>query len=54
MGSRALINRVDKLKALEKQQKALEKQIEELKTGIKEDMERKGLEEQTAGFTVNT
>ena len=49
MSGRVLVNRVNKLKALEKQQKALEKQIEELRTDIKEDMERKGLEEQTVG-----
>jgi len=45
MGERALLNRIQKLKALEGQQKELERQIEELKADIKADMKRKGLEE---------
>ena len=49
MTQRTLTNRVNKLKGLEEQYKALEKQIEELKAGIKTDMESKGLEEQAAG-----
>lgn len=49
MGERALLNRVEQLKTLEAQMKDLEKQAEELKQDIKVDMERKGLEKQTAG-----
>jgi len=49
MTQRVLIGRVNKLKALETQIRALERQAEEVKTGIKEDMEQKGLEEQAAG-----
>jgi len=53
MTMKQIENRVKKLKALEGQQKELEKQIEEIKTEIKADMERKGLDEQQAGdYTV--
>jgi len=45
MGERALLNRIQKLKTLEGQQKELERQIEELKADIKADMKREGLEE---------
>ena len=49
MGERAILNRVNKLKALEDQQKALESEIEAIKAVIKQDMEAKGQEEIKAG-----
>lgn len=49
MGERALQNRIEKLKELERQQEALQKQIDELKDQIKQDMEQKGVEELQAG-----
>jgi len=52
MSERMLLNRVKKLKALEEQQKELVKQIDELKDGIKADMEQKGVEEQVAGDNI--
>lgn len=49
MGERALQNRIEKMKELERQQEALQKQIDELKDQIKQDMEQKGVEELQAG-----
>lgn len=49
MGERALQNRIEKMKELERQQEALQKQIDELKEQIKQDMEQKGVEELQAG-----
>lgn len=49
MSERMLLNRVNKLKALEEQARAIEKQMEELKDEIKADMEAKGTEEAQAG-----
>lgn len=45
MGSRALENRINKIKALEEQRKALDDHIEALKEEIKADMISKGAEE---------
>lgn len=49
MGERALQNRVEKLKELERQQEVLQKQIDGLKDQIKRDMEHKGVDELQAG-----
>lgn len=50
MGERAIINRVKKLQELEAQKKAIEIQMEQLKDQIKQDMEKKGIEEVQAGI----
>ena len=52
VGSRALENRINKIKALEEQRKALDDQIEALKNEIKADMISKGAEELQAGNFV--
>lgn len=52
MGSRALENRINKIKALEEQRKALDDQIDALKEEIKADMISKGAEELQAGNFV--
>jgi len=49
MGTRALENRIMKLKALEAQQKEIESQIEALKDEIKADLDDKGVEQQEVG-----
>ena len=49
MGERALQNRIEKLKELERQQDELQKQIDSLKDQIKKDMEEKGVDEMRAG-----
>lgn len=45
MGTRALNNRVKKIKELERQKAELEKAIEELKAEIKAEMESKDVKE---------
>lgn len=52
MGSRALENRIKKIKALEEQRKVLDDQIEALKDEIKTDMIAKGAEELRAGSFI--
>jgi len=52
MGERAILNRVNKLKALEDQQKALENEIEALKAEIKQEMECKNTDELRAGSFI--
>lgn len=52
MGERALQNRVLKLRELEGQQETLQKQIDELKDQIKQDMEKKGVDELQAGSFI--
>lgn len=49
MTERMLENRIRKLKDLEDKKKQIEKEIESVKDEIKQDMDAKGLEEQTAG-----
>lgn len=49
MGERALRNKVEKLLAIEAQQKDLEKQAEKLMAEIKADMEDKGKDELRVG-----
>lgn len=49
MTEKMLENRIRKLQELEEEKKWLEKQIEAVKTEIKVDMDKKGLEEQRAG-----
>lgn len=52
MGSRALENRIKKLKAIEAQMKELEQQSEALKEEIKAHMKARGQEELKAGSFV--
>jgi len=52
MGSRALENRINKIKALEEQRKALEDQIEALKDEIKADMISKSTNELQVGSFI--
>lgn len=53
MGNRALENRIKKLKELERQQKELADQAEEIRTEIKADMLAKGTEEiKTGNFVI--
>lgn len=53
MGTRALENRVRKLKEIEQQQKELEQQAEKIKAEIKADMLEKGTDEiKTGNFVV--
>lgn len=49
MSDRSLRNRVDKLKALETQKKAIEKQMESLQEEIKAEMKVRGTDETTVG-----
>lgn len=52
MGTRALNNRVKKIKELERQKAELEKAIEELKAEIKAEMESKDVKELNTGLYV--
>lgn len=52
MGTRALNNRVEKIKELERQKAELEKAIEELKAEIKAEMESKDIKELNTGLYV--
>jgi predicted phage-related endonuclease len=53
MGRKALENRINKLKELEQQKKAIENEMDSLKAEIKADMEHKGVEEiRTDNFIV--
>lgn len=52
MGTRALNNRIEKIKELERQKAELEKQIENLKAEVKEEMENKGVNEIDTGLYI--
>ena len=52
MGERALQNRIMKLKELEAQQEQIEKEAEKIRQEIKADMEKKQVEELTAGTYI--
>ena len=52
MGTRALENRILKLKEIERQQKALEEQAEAIKAEIKNEMEAQGAEELHTGSFI--
>jgi len=53
MGERALENRINKLKELERQQKEITEQVEKIKAEIKADMQVKGKEEiHTENFII--
>lgn len=53
MGSRALENRIRKLRNIEAQQKELEQQAEAIKAEIKKEMEAQGTEElHTGNFII--
>lgn len=52
MGSRALENRIKRLKELEEQQRLLEQEIDGLKEEIKKDLEVKGTEELKVGIFI--
>lgn len=49
MGTKALENRIQKLKELEEQQKGLAEQAEKIRSEIKADMQAKGQDEIHAG-----
>ena len=52
MGERALQNRIMKLKELEAQRERIEKEAEKIRQEIKEDMEKKQVEEMAAGAYI--
>jgi len=53
MGSRALENRIKRLKAIEARQKELEQQAEAIKAEIKKEMEAQGTDElHTGNFII--
>lgn len=52
MGTRALNNRIEKIKELEKQKIELEKEIDNLKSEIKVEMENKNINELDTGLYI--
>lgn len=52
MGTRALNNRIEKIKELEKQKAELEKQIDSIKAEIKEEMENENINELDTGLYI--
>ena len=54
LGDRALDNRINKIRELEVQKKALDEQINALKNEIREDMKSKGEEKHiTSNYTIH-
>ena len=52
MGTRALNNRIEKVKELERQKAELEKQIDSIKAEIKEEMENNNINELDTGLYI--